>query len=345
MRLHWEDTGGSGPPVLLIMGLGMNATGWWRTIPVLAEFRVLAFDNRGVGRSERAPGPYTVAEMADDAVSVLDAAGVDAAHVYGISLGGMIAQEVALRHPDRVQALVLGATTAGGSELVPAGEAVNAFVRLRAQMTAEHAVWASVPINYARRTRLEGGDRIAEDIAQRLRFPVEPEYYSAQLAAAHGHDASVGDIAAADAGGPRRGGPADRPRERQTAGGAHPRRRAVDVARRGTPVLHRRAGGRPLRRGVASPPANVNFGWVGELGAGQCAGTGSFVQLNAAVHGELHVMALDGDFRASRSVVRTQLHVVPRAAAGTPAALPSRQLTFAGPNAPSTPGPSTPPSP
>jgi 3-oxoadipate enol-lactonase len=198
VRLHWEDSGGSGPPVLLIMGLGMNATGWWRTVPVLAEagFRVLSFDNRGVGRSERLPGPYTAAEMADDAVSVLDAAGVDAAHVYGISLGGMIAQEVALRHPSRARALVLGASTAGGANLIPASDDVNAFVRLRAQMTAEHAVWASVPINYARRTRLEGGDRIAEDIAQRLRFPVESEYYSAQLAAAHGHDARVEDIRA-----------------------------------------------------------------------------------------------------------------------------------------------------
>jgi 3-oxoadipate enol-lactonase len=196
VRLYWEDSGGSGPPVLLIMGLGMNATGWWRTIPALEGFRVLSFDNRGVGRSERVPGPYTAAEMADDAVSVLDAAGVEAVHVYGISLGGMIAQEVALRHPSRVRALVLGATTAGGADLVPADESVNAFVRLRAQMTAEHAVWASVPINYAARTRREGGDRIAEDIAQRLRFPVEAEYYSAQLAAAHGHAARVADIRA-----------------------------------------------------------------------------------------------------------------------------------------------------
>jgi 3-oxoadipate enol-lactonase len=198
VKLHWEDTGGAGPPVLLIMGLGMNATGWWRTIPVLVDagLRVIAFDNRGVGRSERVPGPYTAAEMAGDAVSVLDEAGVESAHVYGISLGGMIAQELALRHPERVRALVLGATTAGGGDLVPADEAVNAFVRLRAQMTAEHAVWASVPINYARRTRAEGGDRIAEDIAQRLRFPVEPEYYSAQLAAAHSHAARVHDIRA-----------------------------------------------------------------------------------------------------------------------------------------------------
>jgi 3-oxoadipate enol-lactonase len=180
------------------MGLGMTSTGWWRTVPVLREagLRVLAFDNRGVGRSERPPGPYTVVEMAGDAVSVLDAAGVEAAHVYGISLGGMIAQEMALRHPERVRALVLGATTAGGDDFVPADEDVNAFVRLRGQMTAEHAVWASVPINYAQRTRREGGDLIARDIEQRLRYPIENEFYMAQLAAAQGHAAGVAGIRA-----------------------------------------------------------------------------------------------------------------------------------------------------
>jgi 3-oxoadipate enol-lactonase len=190
VNLHWESTG-DGEPVLLIMGLGMNATAWWRTVPVLAErFRVIAFDNRGVGRSPRPAGPYTVAQMADDAVGVLDAAGEERAHVYGISLGGMIAQEVALRHPDRVRSVVLGATTPGGAAAVAAGPDVQAFLPLRAQMRADFAVWASVPINYAPRTRREHGDRIAEDIAQRLRFPVEPEPYLAQLQAAQAHDAA-----------------------------------------------------------------------------------------------------------------------------------------------------------
>jgi pimeloyl-ACP methyl ester carboxylesterase len=190
-QLHWESTG-EGEPVLLIMGLGMNATGWWRTVPVLAErFRVIAFDNRGVGRSPRTPGPYTVAQMADDAAGVLDAAGEETAHVYGISLGGMIAQQVALRYPDRVRSLVLGATTPGGDHAVAASQDVQDFLRLRERLTAETAVWASVPINYAPATRRDHGDRIAADIAQRLRFPIEREPYAAQLAAALGHDAGA----------------------------------------------------------------------------------------------------------------------------------------------------------
>jgi pimeloyl-ACP methyl ester carboxylesterase len=190
LELHHESTGAHGAPVLLVMGLGMNATGWWRTVPVLAEhFRVLSFDNRGVGRSSRPPGPYTTAQMADDAVAVLDAAGEASAHVYGISLGGMIAQEIALRHPDRVRTLVLGATTPGGSRAVAADSETLAFFQRRAGMPAEEAVWASVPYNYAERTWRDQGQRVAEDIVQRLRYPIEPEPYRAQLAAALDHDA------------------------------------------------------------------------------------------------------------------------------------------------------------
>jgi pimeloyl-ACP methyl ester carboxylesterase len=190
VSLHYESTG-AGVPVLLVMGLGMNATGWWRTVPVLcaAGLRVLTFDNRGVGRSDRPAGPYTTAAMADDAVAVLDATAVQRAHVYGISLGGMIAQEIALRHPDRIARVVLGATTPGGDGAIPADGETLEFFQRRGQMPAEEAVWASVPYNYSTRTRAQHGDRIVQDIRQRLLYPIEPEPYAAQLAAALGHDA------------------------------------------------------------------------------------------------------------------------------------------------------------
>jgi 3-oxoadipate enol-lactonase len=188
VELYWESTG-AGAPVLLVMGLGMTATGWWRTVPALAEsFRVVSFDNRGVGRSGRPSGPYTVAHMADDAAAVLDSADEERAHVYGVSLGGMIAQELALRHPRRVASLVLGATTPGGAGAAPPDGATLAFFRRRAQMPAEEAVWASVPYNYGRATRRHHAQRIADDIEQRLRFPIEPRPYAAQLGAALGHD-------------------------------------------------------------------------------------------------------------------------------------------------------------
>ncbi|MBA3370908.1 MAG: alpha/beta fold hydrolase [Thermoleophilaceae bacterium] len=194
LRLHYELTpaGGreAGIPVLLVMGLGVSATGWWRTVPILAESRpVIAFDNRGVGRSDRVPGPYSTPQMADDAIAVLDVAGFERAHVYGISLGGMIAQEIVLRHPDRVAGLVLGATAAGGPDAIPPDEATLAFFRRRAEMPASEAVWASVPYSYGSTTRREHAQRIADDLEQRLRYPVEPEPYVAQLTAALWHDA------------------------------------------------------------------------------------------------------------------------------------------------------------
>lgn len=116
LRLHWELSGNhAGPAIMLIRGLSRSSRYWYDVRPLLEpRFRVLVMDNRGVGKSD-APGPgFTTADMADDAAAVLHASGVHRAHVFGISLGGMVAQHLALRHPGRVDRLVLGATTMGG---------------------------------------------------------------------------------------------------------------------------------------------------------------------------------------------------------------------------------------
>ena len=109
IRLHYQDIGRHGAPVvLLIQGLGADKNGWIAQRPALMlRYRVIAFDNRGAGRSDKPFGPYTLEQMADDAVAVLDACDVDRAHVVGASMGGAITQLVYLRHPERVRSMVL----------------------------------------------------------------------------------------------------------------------------------------------------------------------------------------------------------------------------------------------
>ena len=115
-RIYWDEQG-SGVPVLLIMGLGYTSDMWYRVRPALsAEYGTIALDNRGVGRSDMPPGPYSMALMASDAAAVLNAAGVESAHVFGVSMGGMVAQEFALQFPQRVRSLILGCTAAGRTD-------------------------------------------------------------------------------------------------------------------------------------------------------------------------------------------------------------------------------------
>jgi 3-oxoadipate enol-lactonase len=118
---------GEGEPLLLICGYGQYSGHWAALIPILArDFKVISFDNRGTGRSDKPKIPYNARMMAADARGLLDAIGVKRTHVFGISMGGMISQEFALNYPERVISLILGCTECGGENAVPqTKEALN----------------------------------------------------------------------------------------------------------------------------------------------------------------------------------------------------------------------------
>jgi pimeloyl-ACP methyl ester carboxylesterase len=120
-NLIWWDERGRGEAVLLVMGHAFDSRMWWRILPALAEkYRVITYDNRGVGKTKWDGKRYAMTDFADDALCVLDAAGVDRAHVYGASMGGGIAQAIALDHPERCISLILGCTAAMPESMRPA---------------------------------------------------------------------------------------------------------------------------------------------------------------------------------------------------------------------------------
>ena len=190
LTLWWAAQGdAAGTPLLLIQGLGYTADLWFRVLPGLsAARRTVRFDNRGVGRSTVPPTPWSIAAMAGDAVAVLDAAGVERAHVFGVSMGGLIAQELALGHPERVDRLVLGCTHPGGRDAVRMDPAAATMLMDRTPGTAREAAEASVPFLYAEGT---SRDDIATDIDIRVRYPMRATAYWGQLDAMRQHEGTL----------------------------------------------------------------------------------------------------------------------------------------------------------
>jgi pimeloyl-ACP methyl ester carboxylesterase len=185
--LSWRAEG-AGEPLLLIMGLSGSSRPWFRLVPHLRRHcQVIVFDNRGTGDSDPVRGRLTMADMASDAVAVLDAAGHDRAHVMGVSMGGMVAQHVALDHSERVRSLILGCTTAGGPAGRPNWRLLTATA-LRPVLGATRTFPLLVPALYGRRTRREHPQRVREDLDVRVADATSIQTIVAQMGAIVGHD-------------------------------------------------------------------------------------------------------------------------------------------------------------
>ena len=185
----YYEIAGAGQPLLLIRGLGSTCEGFRPQIVGLAKhFKVIAFDNRCVGRTDQPQNPFTIADMADDTAALLQALGIEAAYVFGVSLGGMIAQELALRHPHSVLKLALGCTHAGLRTAVRSPDwAVNLFNESR-DMPRAQALRHSIPLLFARKTVAEQPELVEAALKVMEQNNQPKASYLLQLGAVMKHD-------------------------------------------------------------------------------------------------------------------------------------------------------------
>jgi pimeloyl-ACP methyl ester carboxylesterase len=187
----YYEVSGNGVPVVLISGLGGNAELWIRQAPALSESHsVVLFDNRGAGRSDAPEGPYTVKMMASDTAQLLDALDIAAAHIVGASMGGMIAQEVALQYPDKALSLTLIGAQCGGSHAFGAAEenatALQELATL--DMTPQERARGWLPYTLSQEFREANPDLVEEFVRITGQYPCTTVGLRAQWAALMGYD-------------------------------------------------------------------------------------------------------------------------------------------------------------
>ena len=189
VKLYYEEQG-QGEPLLLIMGFTISSVGWhWNVDGFAKAFRTITFDNRGVGQSDKPDAPYSMPLFADDTAGVLDHLGIDQANVFGISMGGMIAQELALRHPGRVKNLILGCTNCGGEKtlLSQDPEVLNMLNNI-ADFDVEQAALAMTKVAVTPWFIQKHMNTLLELNQLSSRHPTPKHGMISQMAAIQGHD-------------------------------------------------------------------------------------------------------------------------------------------------------------
>jgi pimeloyl-ACP methyl ester carboxylesterase len=180
----YYEVKGEGFPLVMITGLSGN-TDWWdpRVIQGLSKnFKIVMFDNRGAGRTDVTDRECTIKLFADDTAGLMDALKISRAHVLGISMGGMIAQELALNHPEKVEKLVLCSTNCGGAkQILPAQEVLEMLSADQSGLSAEEVARVAVPLCYTTDFIDNNPDYVELMIRQILKAPISNEAYKRQL--------------------------------------------------------------------------------------------------------------------------------------------------------------------
>lgn len=185
--IHWQEQG-RGEPLVLIMGLGGSGRAWWRLLRNLPPtVRAITLDNRGTGDSDPVRGLFTLEDLVGDVLSVMDDAGLERAHLMGVSMGGMVAQHLALDHRDRVASLILGSTTAVATRGAPPWRLLGAGV-LRPFVGPERTWELLAESLYAARTLRDRPELVEEDLRNRGDELQDTRTVAAQLFAVAAHN-------------------------------------------------------------------------------------------------------------------------------------------------------------
>jgi pimeloyl-ACP methyl ester carboxylesterase len=183
VNLHY-DVHGAGEPLLMVMGLGASSAAWDPELvqDLARSFRAITFDNRGTGQSDKPDHPYSIEMFADDAAGVLDGLKIPRAHIFGVSMGGMIVQEFALRHVARAATVTLGCTTPGGKHAVPPpAESLKVLTAPRVGVAPEEVIRRGWPLSFTAGYIKEHRAELEARIPRLLEHPTPPFAFQRQL--------------------------------------------------------------------------------------------------------------------------------------------------------------------